>query len=925
MLVATTFMLLSAVAQSASPGGASLEGTVVEAPGSTPIPGASVRAGDTATTTDYRGGFALQSLAVGNSVLTVSAPGFRRIERPIELRLGQNKLAAVPLEADVATLSDLTVTAPDSPAQSKFDDRAGSEGLTEVLSETTLKNANAQNSSDFVKDVSGVAVSKGANGSSSVSIRGIDQRMLRITVDGQRQGGSGNPLDSIPAEIVQSLEVTKSFTPDMEADAVGGVININTGGTVIKDAYVQGRHQIVQNTLAPQPGSRNSLTIGQPFALFSGDRNASVLATASFDDQRATRERVSTLREWTPQVSPGPAPYLDEEIPVLTQPLIESTLEHRQRTGLVLNSDARFDTGSLFWRSNFGREWASRHRDYNDTNPAAGTAQALTPVSGVFSGVPLSRRNQDQIASREALNVSFGGKSRVGGAEIDGTVAYALTDEDEPHTLETGFLSDHAYRVSYDFAQNPYEPHYSQVDESDPADITSANDPAHYRLDYLSITRSEIHEHDASAKLDAKFNLLNGADYLKFGVKAQRRRRTADTDRELFDAADPALDMTGLVGTPRVTMDTVGYRFGPVPSASAVAALYGTTPGLFANNVAQTLINSNTGDYSVTETLWAAYGMGKVRLGEWTLLGGVRIEGTRVYSTGNQMQLDASGQLQGFATAHARNDYVEILPGMHLRYEPAAGLLYRASITRSMSRPTNADIAPYRTLSFVDHRSRIGAPDLKPYLSTNFDVSVDKYDDAFGLVSFAIFYKKIDHFITDAQYPVTIGNLGEFIEFKRVNGAAARGMGFELSWQGPSWSLPVELGRASVEVNYSFNHGEAHHPTRPGETFPLPRQVDHQGSLKLHDERGPMSIDASVSYRTGWWEDLIAPGLDNYITSAWDAEISAAYRIGKNSRFTAGINNVLDRPTRHYAGTPSRMNDWQRNGIEMNLGVQWKL
>ncbi len=86
-----------------------------------------------------------------------------------------------------------------------------------------------------------------------------------------------------------------------------------------------------------------------------------------------------------------------------------------------------------------------------------------------------------------------------------------------------------------------------------------------------------------------------------------------------------------------------------------------------------------------------------------------------------------------------------------------------------------------------------------------------------------------------------------------------------------------------------------------------------------------MSIDASVSYRSGWWEDLIAPGLDNYITSAWDAEISAAYRIGKSSRFTAGINNVLNRPTRHYAGTPSRMNDWQRNGIEMNLGVQWKL
>lgn len=157
------------------------------------------------------------------------------------------------------------------------------------------------------------------------------------------------------AEIVQSLEVTKSFMPDMEADAVGGVININTGGTVIKDAYTQGRHQIIYNTLAPQPGTRNSLTIGQPFRLFAEERNASLLATASFDDQRAARERISALREWTPQISPGPAPYAGSEIPALTLPLIESTLEHRQRSGVVVNSDARFDSGSFFWRSNFSR------------------------------------------------------------------------------------------------------------------------------------------------------------------------------------------------------------------------------------------------------------------------------------------------------------------------------------------------------------------------------------------------------------------------------------------------------------------------------------------------------------------------------------------------------------------------------------------
>jgi outer membrane receptor protein involved in Fe transport len=242
-----------------------------------------------------------------------------------------------------------------------------------------------------------------------------------------------------------------------------------------------------------------------------------------------------------------------------------------------------------------------------------------------------------------------------------------------------------------------------------------------------------------------------------------------------------------------------------------------------------------------------------------------------------------------------------------------------------MSRPSNADIAPYRTLSFVDHRSRIGAPDLKPYLATNLDLSVDKYDDAYGLLSFAVFYKKIDHFITDAQYPVVIGDLGTFIEFKHINGEAARAVGAELSWQSQQWTLPGAFGRASLEANYSLNHGTAHYRTRPGETFPLPRQVDNQGSVKLHNVNGAFSVDTGVTYRSGWWEDQIAPGLDNYIDSSWDAEISAAYQLGKGSRITAGISNILNRPTKHYAGDPSRMNDWQRSGVDMTVGVQWKM
>ena len=895
-----------------------------------PLEGATVTLDDSTAITDASGLFTFEGVSIGAHELTVSAPAFHTEHRTVDIVVGANELPPIAIDAEpspsseVTHLSDMSVNGAAPDALASFQDKVSAEAITDTASDAALDNANSRSGADIVKDVNGVAVSKGSGGTSTVSVRGIDQRMLRITVDGQRQGGTANPLDSIPAEIVQSLEVTKTFTPDMDADAVGGVININTGGILIKDPYIQGRNQVTHNPLAPRPSLRNSLSVARPFALFADEHNASALLTLSFDDLFVRRERLSTLRQWTPQLSPGPNPYTGTYVPVLTLPVIESSNEHRQRGGVVLNADARFDDLAIYWRSNFNRDWVHRDRRFNDTDPASGTAQSLTPQFATFAGVPLSRRDQDQTSLREAGNFSVGAKSKFGGNEWDVVAAYSLTSESEPHTFETAFLSDDDYTVSYDLS-NAYAPNFAYVNETNPADTAAATDPARYHLNYFSITRTELHEEDATLKFNLKLNWDNG-NYLKFGGKAERRHRRANTDRDFYDAGTDVLTMTSVLGALLVSLRTAPYQFGPVPNARNVEPLLASDPTAFALNTVNTSINSNTGDYAVTEDFRALYAMGKYRFRDaWSLIGGVRVEGTHVDSAANQMVLDNAGDLQGFAIARATNSYIEVLPGLHLRYEPSPTVIYRASITRSMSRPNNADIAPYRTLSFVDQRSRIGAPDLKPYLATNLDFSVDRYAPSYGLVSFALFYKKIDHFITDAQYPVIIGNLGEFIEFKRVNGEAAFAAGAELSWQGPTWTWPLHLGSGSLEANYSYNHGEAHHPTRPNETFPLPRQVDHQASLKLHEQRGALSVDASITYRTGWWEDLIARGFDNYITDAWDAEISGSYKLGKNARITAGASNLFDRPTKHYAGIPSRMNDWQRNGREFNVGLQWKL
>ena len=147
----------------------------------------------------------------------------------------------IQLREDIIDLGSVEVHAAASLSQAQFEEKGSSDTLTDLVTAQSLTKPNAANASDYIKDAAGVTLSTGSNGASNISIRGIDQKMLQITVDGQRQGGMTNPLDNIPAAIVKSLDVTKTFTPDMDADAIGGVINVSTGGDVLQAGSFEGQ------------------------------------------------------------------------------------------------------------------------------------------------------------------------------------------------------------------------------------------------------------------------------------------------------------------------------------------------------------------------------------------------------------------------------------------------------------------------------------------------------------------------------------------------------------------------------------------------------------------------------------------------------------------------------------------------------------
>jgi len=148
--------------------------------------------------------------------------------------------------------------------------------------------------------------------------------------------------------------------------------------------------------------------------------------------------------------------------------------------------------------------------------------------------------------------------------------------------------------------------------------------------------------------------------------------------------------------------------------------------------------------------------------------------------------------------------------------------------------------------------------------------------------------------------------------------------GVETGWQSIAWTLPAGLGSATALANYTFLGSETHFPNRPGETFPLVDQVKHQGALTLRAERGKLSVETSLRYRSQMFEDVIAPGFDNYRLGYFDFEASLSWKISKTTRVALGLANLLNAPTHNYSGASYRLNEFQLNGLDANLSVQWK-
>ena len=212
-----------------------VQGTVVDFD-KFPMPGAIVSesvSGQSTVTNDL-GQFTLTGLSSGEVTLVISSVGYQDVQKTVTL--GDNELATVNAELTAGSneLSEVIVTGNYFRNQAKaLAQQRQNTGVTNVVNADQIGRTPDANIGDALKRISGITIQNDQGEARDIIIRGLAPQLNSVMVNGERipsaEGDNRKvQLDLIPSDMIQTVVVNKAVTADMDADAIGGAVNLIT-------------------------------------------------------------------------------------------------------------------------------------------------------------------------------------------------------------------------------------------------------------------------------------------------------------------------------------------------------------------------------------------------------------------------------------------------------------------------------------------------------------------------------------------------------------------------------------------------------------------------------------------------------------------------------------------------------------------------
>ncbi len=804
-------------------GQATIQGVVRDAGDKAPLIAVNVflKGTSTGTVTDYNGEYLL-TVPEGDHVIEVMYLGYEAVFDTVSLKKGQAREMDYDLKVISITGDEIVVTAQARGQLGAVNEQVNSDKIVNVVSSERIKEFPDDNAAQSISRLPGVHLS-----GSSVVIRGIQPKMNKILINGVEMP-STDPnnravgLDMISSNSLAGIEVFKTITPDMDADAVGGVVNLR-----LQEAPKGQKYSfMVQDNFNSQEKT-NGYKIWTDYSnRYLGDK-LGVALNLNYNNSPGGYDEIRVRYEDKSQLDFGDQEYMFQSLE--TNDRISKSTSY----GGNLMLDYKVGEGKVIVNSMLTNKESEQ--------------LTYTEALGTYMDVYLDHNAYSSLLWNNLLQFD----QQIGRVKLNTAVSYIKFNRNTDYNYNYHFASNvpavsKSLTDTYRAEMDPWEVYDYVIDT---AWMTS-------RMKGFSWEPENYCENKFNASFDIEapfvinvwFNLK-----LKAGGKYKKMYREYDAFNARYGDDIPSgaihedfSDWLIAHGHENweSTLPYTAFRDYDYQSNGGFMGADGhylppyvldarlmdeMAINLMDHEKLQKTETEFKDDYWGGENLYAGYIMGEINLWDKLLIiPGIRYESLTYDYSALKVATPAKNIYNVVDTLYNPVSHAHILPHLHARLKATDWFDVRFSYNKTLTRPDYSYVIPKVFYNTVASSGEAGNPFLKPAISDNLDLSFSFHADKLGLITVGAFNKKIDGIF----YPKDIllknipdsSVLDEFpfdkypalkygtTKFYVNNQNMAYLKGIELEWQSNLSYLPAPFNGLVLNANYTRVWSETDYP-----------------------------------------------------------------------------------------------------------------
>jgi TonB-dependent receptor len=288
----------------------------------------------------------------------------------------------------------------------------------------------------------------------------------------------------------------------------------------------------------------------------------------------------------------------------------------------------------------------------------------------------------------------------------------------------------------------------------------------------------------------------------------------------------------------------------------------------------------------------------------------------------------------------AKNSYNYLLPSMDMRLEVTPTFQLRLDASRTLTRPALNFMYPQVSISTLQRVGALtasgGAPNLKPYLSDNFDAAAEWYYQRNSYVSVDFFLKHVTNFIVGGVTNQTIngvidpstGQPAVFHISQQVNGPEATVRGVEIALQHVfgDTGFGLQANATFVGTNKKYD------PTDISQSgFAVTGLANSANFVAFYDKNG-FEARAAVNWRDayllqfGQVQNTGAFGAEpTFVNPSTTVDFSTSYQLTPNFNVFFEALNITNETSSTHGRFKNQLLDVFRYGRRFTAGVRFRL